>query len=486
LHAAGEEALWRTRQLDYFVIVIEAAASHLRGAGEEVWARRLSFEDGNFNTALEWALASGNTEAGLRLVATLWWYWELQGDFQYSRQWLERMVQQADNAPAAHENPTWLRAYAQALLGLGTVMWNQGDHIAARNRLEQCIVKAEQVGDRWTYAYALDRLGRVLARHGAPARARSLYEQSLAIFRELKDTWGISRPLRDLGRLATQEGDFSTAITYLQEALAQRRTANDHEGIADALNSLGDAYWIQGQYGEAEPYFAECLALNRAIGYKDGIGIALQNLGFMALLQRQPERAHSLLTEALVVRHGLGERQGMAQNLVGLCGIALAHSDIARAVRLIGAIEVTGQSLADTLPPNILPVHNHNLAVARAALAETTFTQCYAEGRAMTLEQAVAYALSEPQTPQPTEVARVTVTPQTKWQAFGGLTARQREVAALIAQGQSNREIAETLVLSEYTVMAHVGHILNKLGFDSRRQIAAWAIEKGLIKPPAP
>ena len=65
-------------------------------------------------------------------------------------------------------------------------------------------------------------------------------------------------------------------------------------------------------------------------------------------------------------------------------------------------------------------------------------------------------------------------------QEFGGLTPRERQVAALVAQGKSNREIAEELVLSERTVENHVGNILSKLGFGSRAQIAAWAVEKGL------
>ncbi len=484
LRAAGEETAWRTRQLDYCVTAIEVAAPHLRGADKEVWVGRFSSDDSNFNAALAWALDSNNIEAGLRLVAVLWWYWELRGDFQHSRHWLERMVQRANQTPASNRGPGWQRAYAQALLGLGTITWTQGDLEAARSSFEQCIVKAEQVGDRWTYAYALDRLGRVCARQGDLTRARTLYEQSLVIFRALDDTWGISRPLRDLGRLAMSARDYPTATTYLQEALALRRAAGDREGIADAHSSLGDIYWMQGLYEQAERHFTECLALYRAIGYNDGVAEALQNLGFIALLQRQPEQALTFLREGLRLRYELGEKVGIVLILTSLCSVALTYKDARRAAQLIGAIEVVGLPLDEVLPPqdHFRSSYDRHLAAARAALTPTTFARYYAEGQALTLEQVVAYALSEPQTPQAADASPAPPTSQSKPQHFDGLTARQHEVAALIAQGQTNREIAETLVLSEYTVMAHVAHILNKLGFNSRTQIASWALERGLVK----
>ena len=72
---------------------------------------------------------------------------------------------------------------------------------------------------------------------------------------------------------------------------------------------------------------------------------------------------------------------------------------------------------------------------------------------------------------------------QEKKAAFDGLTDREREVAVLIAQGKSNREIADALYLSKRTVDAHIGNILGKLNFLSRTQIVRWALEKGLITP---
>jgi DNA-binding NarL/FixJ family response regulator len=121
----------------------------------------------------------------------------------------------------------------------------------------------------------------------------------------------------------------------------------------------------------------------------------------------------------------------------------------------------------------------------RTQLGEAAFSAVWNEGQAMTLEQAIDLALAEVQTTAPIENSLpLTPSPDLSRQ-FGGLTAREREVAALVAQGRSNRDIAAALVLSERTVASHVSNILSKLEFNSRTQIAAWAIEKGLVNPQA-
>ena len=113
-------------------------------------------------------------------------------------------------------------------------------------------------------------------------------------------------------------------------------------------------------------------------------------------------------------------------------------------------------------------------SAVRAQLDETSFTAAWAEGRMMTLEQAVAYALLETEMLSPVQNVK---------EIFGGLTTREREAAALIAQGMNNREIAKVMIVSVKTVETYVTRILNKLGIDSRVQIAIWAFEKGLVPP---
>jgi DNA-binding CsgD family transcriptional regulator len=114
-------------------------------------------------------------------------------------------------------------------------------------------------------------------------------------------------------------------------------------------------------------------------------------------------------------------------------------------------------------------------ASARQSVAELAATIPDAGLAAAFLRQAMA-RMPRTTPPSPRRAAQ---------QAVDGLTEREREVAILVAQGKSNREIAAALVLTERTTKAHVGNILSKLGFSSRTQIVAWAIEKGLLRPPA-
>jgi non-specific serine/threonine protein kinase len=116
------------------------------------------------------------------------------------------------------------------------------------------------------------------------------------------------------------------------------------------------------------------------------------------------------------------------------------------------------------------------VAAARALLRDQAFAAAWAEGRTVTLEEAIALALAQPE-PAPAALANG----PTVAKPADPLTGREREVAALIARGFSNRQIAEELVIAERTVHAHVGNILGKLGFPSRAQVAAWAVEQGLL-----
>jgi len=150
-----------------------------------------------------------------------------------------------------------------------------------------------------------------------------------------------------------------------------------------------------------------------------------------------------------------------------------------RAARLLGATEAVREAiqigLSAAYPDRI--EYDRYVAAVRAQLDEAVFAAAWAEGRALTLEQAIEYALSEPETP----ADAVSLSPaQAAKEKYGGLTAREREVAALVAQGKSNREIAEAMVVGVRTVETYVTRILNKLGFDSRVQVATWAVEKGL------
>ena len=156
-----------------------------------------------------------------------------------------------------------------------------------------------------------------------------------------------------------------------------------------------------------------------------------------------------------------------------------------RAARVLGAADALLETSGARLNWHDRLYYDSSIKTTRDQLDQITFAAAWAEGRVMQTEQAIAYALAEPVSEPGAQHPLPSLTPlRAAKEQFGGLTAREREVAALVAQGSSNREIAKLLVVSERTVGAHISNILSKLEFASRTQIATWAIAKGLSKSP--
>ena len=173
------------------------------------------------------------------------------------------------------------------------------------------------------------------------------------------------------------------------------------------------------------------------------------------------------------MRMETGDRGGIAWCLEKLAQGATLQSQFQRAAAVFAAAAALRAPVGSVIDRVDKPEYDRIVAGLRTALGKEAFAAAWAEGSAMSLEEVIDHALSEPDLP-------IKESTQADKEKFGGLTAREREVAALIAQGKSNREIAEALVVGTRTVETYVTRILNKLGFDSRVQIATWAKDKGL------
>jgi non-specific serine/threonine protein kinase len=187
-----------------------------------------------------------------------------------------------------------------------------------------------------------------------------------------------------------------------------------------------------------------------------------------------------------------GDRHMVAWCLDGLAGVAVAEGQPVRAARLFGAAEALREAIGAPMSAATRAAFERHVAAARAAAGEAAFAAAWAEGRTMTPEQALTaqgYAASDgggvaPPAPADGPARRRAGERPARGRGPGVLTAREREVAALVAQGLSNREVAARLVITPRTAETHVVHILRKLSFSSRAQIAAWAVERGLRAAP--
>ncbi len=211
----------------------------------------------------------------------------------------------------------------------------------------------------------------------------------------------------------------------------------------------------------------EAAELFRERGYKGGLGMVLDNLGWAALLQGDHKRAKTSYEESLSLSKELGERMTAAESLEGLACVAGTRGEAERAAKLFGAAEALREAVGYQHTPEEGAMREPYLSTTRFRLNETTWQGAWAEGRAMSMEQAINYALSEE---KPTPFISPTPERAPADEPLD-LTSREREVAVLVARGLANRQIAQELVLSEHTVITHVRNILKKFNFRSRTQI---------------
>jgi DNA-binding CsgD family transcriptional regulator len=203
-------------------------------------------------------------------------------------------------------------------------------------------------------------------------------------------------------------------------------------------------------------------------------------LGIAATLRGDPERAQALHKKGLEMEVEMGSKADIAEDLEGLAEAAGALGEHPRAARLWGAANALREAVSIPWWAAERVLHEPLLIAARSQLDEAAWEVAFAEGQAMGLEQAVAYALSEAKPdPSTTPVPERAPTED----PTGNLTRREREVATLVARGLTNRQVAEELSISERTVANHVAKMLSKLGLRSRAQIATWANERKLLAP---
>jgi non-specific serine/threonine protein kinase len=254
--------------------------------------------------------------------------------------------------------------------------------------------------------------------------------------------------LINLGRIANAQGDYARALTLFEETLALFREIENSDGVAQVLLELGRVARAQGDVAPAAAHFTESLALCRAV-----------------------ENARD-----------------MAFCLEGLAGLNAVGGHPERATRLVGAAEALREVIGTPLPLVLRADYERDVTAARAQLDTATFAAAWAAGRALTLEEAIAEALHVGVEAPPAQTETAAQAPQPASAApdrLGTLTPRERQVLALLAQGASNRAIADTLIIAERTAEIHVSNILGKLGVTSRTQAAAVALAQGPAAPPA-
>jgi DNA-binding CsgD family transcriptional regulator len=294
----------------------------------------------------------------------------------------------------------------------------------------------------------------------------------LQAFREANDRRGIGDLEMQLGWAYMRMGAYDQVAGHLEAALALFREVGDATWQAFTLAGLGELAIRQNDYGRANQFLEESLAISEQHDNKWGMAICLGSLGWIALRQHDFQRVREYLGKSLSIRKEIGDQGGLAWCLEKLTEVKYHESDLKDAVKIFASAEAIRASLGSKIDPVDQPEYDRIVSELRAALGADEFAAAWTAGKTMPVTDVIELALSR-------NGAQGNI-PAVDKVKYEGLTAREREVAAWIAQGKSNREIAETMTVSTKTIETYVTRILNKLGFDSRVQIATWALEKGL------
>jgi len=349
LAQSGELDTLRAQHLTFYLQLAEEAEAELTGASQAAWFSRLEKEHDNFRSAVIYSRESGRLEDGLRVAGALWRFWEVRGHVGEGRGVLDQLLL----LPGATDVASNVRA--KALNGAGVLAGNQGDH----------------------------------------ARQTTILQESLKLYEELGDKSGIAQSINNLGSIAYSQGDYAQAQILYTQSLELRRTISDSWGMANSLNNLGGVAFLQGECERALALHSESLSLRRTLGDKRGISMSLNNMGEIAQQQQDYGRAAMLFAESLAIRNELGDRFFIVSSLHNLAEVACSRKDYERGARLFGAAEALRETIGAPLQTEKRETFQRYIEEARDALGRADLKAAWSEGRVMSLEDAIGYALSD-------------------------------------------------------------------------------------------
>jgi non-specific serine/threonine protein kinase len=482
LNIAGETDFVRRRVLRFFTDLVVSFEFDLIGPNQSLILRRLDHEVGNLRLALQAGLdldAEASAE-GVRLASGLWRYWLVRGQLSEGSRWLSRSLNAATDVPVG--------VRALALNNLGNLALELSQYTKAHACYMQSHELYESIDDNSGMGDELNNMGLLELIQGKFDAARVLLERSLGIRRQIGDTIALPNTLSNLGDIACFEEDYDLSDTYHLEALSIRREIGNKRGIALSLSNLGMVAYLRGDTDAAATWYAE--GMEYAAEVDDAFGKAgiLLGQGKVAVRRGALGEGMQLLTQALHILRQMGSRRLMADVVDALATAAARDARHVSSARLIGSTTTMREGHQIGITHRSRVEINELLTELHRELGEEGFNAAFAAGKRQTLEAAVDEAIvlaGEISASDAARIAREQALPGADAGSLAaeelGLTPREREVLVLLAQGLSDKEIADELYISPRTAMTHVGNILTKLGVNKRTLAASVAVRKGLV-----
>jgi non-specific serine/threonine protein kinase len=418
LAAMPEADRVRSAHAAAFLALVEAEGRPHAGLAKKEWLEWVDTEHNNIRAALSW-YRQHDPPAALRLAASMSAFWSLRGHHTEGRQRLGELLRLVPDPNLAR---------VSALNGAAWLAIDQGDYV-----------------------------------HGA-----EMLGESIDLGRALGDTVGEAIATVYLGRCKMSSGQITQGAPDVERAFALVNEAGDVAAIAFVMFYSALVALLTGRLEAACSLFERSDAAAAGLGLAPLSARARLMLGYPLLDLGQLSAARAALAEGFQLSTDVGDRWFVQLGLGAFAGLAAKTGRPRLALRLAGAAEAYRDVNQFSMPGPMEEIVDRWLVPPRAK-AGTAAGRLLAQGRRMSPEEAVGLALANEPDDAPPPGPRQTLTP------------REAEVASLVARGLTNRDIAAQLFLSVRTVEVHVDHILTKLGFRTRTQLAAWAHEEGLL-----
>ncbi|MBE7471217.1 MAG: hypothetical protein DPW09_20160 [Anaerolineae bacterium] len=511
------------RHSAYYADFLQQRAEDVQGRGQREALKEISADLENIRAAWQWAVQTANVESLYKSIYPLQFYFDAQGRYLESLLAFEQARQTLDRQPASEPVSLTLAhllvylgwshirlgrldqaqtAFARSrqiytnlaatpppgfgtdpLLGLGLLAHIWGDYAQASQLGETARQAHEVQADRQNLQIALYVLTNAALAQGEYEAAQRYAEQAYTLSQETENRWFMGYTLSDLGRVAQALGDYDQAQQHFQASRQIKQEFNDPEGIALALNHLGRVALLQQNYQDAEKLYRQSLALYRDIGDQGGLATTLNGLGAAACGLGQYPAAQHYFREALQITSamqfgpltltiliGIAEMLGQAgqpERRIELLALVAAHpaGDFETKAR---AQQLLAQCQADLPPDESTAVSQQGASADLATLTSQILTLLAAP---LSIERSEADEKTLSPTPLPPRTPAL----------LDPLTPRELEVLRLIAEGMTNQQIAEQLIISVGTAKFYTSQIYSKLHVSSRTQAIARARELDLL-----
>ncbi|GAA4622739.1 LuxR family transcriptional regulator [Actinoallomurus vinaceus] len=420
LAESGDTDELRRRHWDWYRRLAQDVAEGSFGADQLILFSRLRQDHANLRIALEYCLGDPDrVETGQRMAAGLSYYWQVTGLHGEGRRWLNQAL-------ALDTRPT--RTRVRALWADAWLALMQGELSTARLLLKESGTLAERLQDESGSAWVAQLTAYADMNDGRLAECRSLYQQALSAHRALHDEPAVVLTLIRMAILAALTMDVEAGLGYCREGL-EWCERNEVRSLTSNLHwVLGILRWRCGDTAGAVAAEKESIRLTLPFDDPMALARALEVLAWVAATDGQAEKAATLL----------------------------------------GALDGLWRSFGGAPFLYLRGFHEECETRVRSTLGPAAYRSSFARGAAMSYTDLLGHVLEDE-----------SHAPETQARRSSPLTRRETQIAELITEGMSNKEIAAKLMIAQRTVEGHVEHILTKLDFASRVQIATWTVTEG-------